>query len=348
MSESPRPPIGIIGAGAFGIVMANSAAENQAVLLYTRSAEMADRANRTRGIRGYDLHARVEVTADAEALCRRCDLVLPIVPSTAFRKTIEGFSAYLTPRHFVIHGTKGLDAPVERGGDWRRRKLDRAQVRTMSEVIREESAVIRIGCLSGPNLSSEIAEGQPSATVVASNFDEVVDAGQRALATSRFQVFGSRELLGAELAGALKNGIAVGSGVLAGRGLGKNIQAILLTRGLVEMVELGKAMGASSRAFLGSAGIGDLIATATSEKSRNFTLGLRIGRGETLDEIMAGSTVLTEGVRTLRVAYQLARHYRLHLPIFTTLHHVVIDGYPVDKALNYLMTYPYDVDVDFV
>ena len=343
-----RPPIGIIGAGAFGIVMANLAAENQSVLLYTRSEDMAVVANRERRIRDYDLHECVTVTADAERLCRECDLVMPIVPSTAFRKTIRSFGAYLTPRHFVIHGTKGFDVPIERGGDWRSRKLERAQVRTMSQVIREESAVIRIGCLSGPNLSSEIAEGQPTATVVASNFDEVVAAGLEALSTDRFQVFGSRELLGAEMAGALKNGIAVGSGVLAGRGLGKNIQAILLTRGLVEMVELGKVMGASSRAFLGSAGIGDLIATATSEKSRNFSLGYRIGRGEKLDEIMEGSTVLTEGVRTLRVAYQLARHYRIHLPIFTTLHHVVVDGYSIDRAMHYLMTYPYDVDVDFV
>ena len=343
-----RPPIGIIGAGAFGIVMANLAAENQSVLLYTRSEQMAAEANRTRRIRGYDLHEYVSVTADAAHLCAECDLVMPIVPSTAFRKTIRTFCEHLTPRHFVIHGTKGLDVPVERGGEWRDRKLTRADVRTMSEVIREESAVIRIGCLSGPNLSSEIAEGQPTATVVASDYEEVVAAGLQALSTDRFQVFGSRELLGAELAGALKNGIAVGSGVLAGRGLGKNIQAILLTRGLVEMVELGKAMGASSRAFLGSAGIGDLIATSTSEQSRNYSLGYRIGKGERLEEIMEGSTVLTEGVRTLRVAYQLARHYRIHLPIFTTLHHVVIDGYRVDRALHFLMTYPYDVDVDFV
>ena len=346
--QAIRPPIGIIGAGAFGIVMANVAAENQEVLVYTRSPGLAAEANARHRVRGYDLHERVRVTADAAEICGACDLIMPIVPSTAFRKTIRTFSPHLTPRHFVLHGTKGFDVPIARGGDWRARTLGRADVRTMSEVIREESSVLRIGCLSGPNLSREIQEGQPTAAVVASNYDEVVAAGLEAMSTSRFQIFGSRELLGAELAGALKNGIAVGSGVLAGRGLGKNIQALLLTRGLVEMVSLGKAMGASSRAFLGSAGIGDLIATATSEDSRNFSLGRRIGAGEALSEVMAGSTVLTEGVRTLRVAYQLARHYRIHLPIFTTLHHVVVDGYPVDRALHYLMTYPYDVDVDFV
>ena len=328
--------------------MANVAVANQPVLVYTRSRELAERGNRERSLRGYELAEGVRLTDDVAELCETCDLILPIVPSTAFRKTIHAFSTYLTPRHFVIHGTKGFDVPVERGGDWLSRKLGRRDIRTMSEVIREESAVIRIGCLSGPNLSREIQEGQPTATVVASNFQEVVQAGIDALSTSRFQVFGSRELLGAEIAGALKNGLAVGSGILAGKGFGKNIQAILLTRGLVEMVNLGKAMGANSRAFLGSAGIGDLIATATSEDSRNFSLGYRIGAGEPIAAITDSSEVLTEGVRTLRVAQQLARYYRIHLPIFTTLHAVAIEGYSVDRALHFLMTYPYDVDVDFV
>ncbi len=347
MADGARE-IGIIGAGAFGMVMANVAATNQPVLVYTRSRELAEAGNRERRLRGYDLAAGVHLVHDSAELCARCDLVMPIVPSTAFRKTIRTFSPHLTPRHFVIHGTKGFDVPVERGGAWNSQKLGRNQVRTMSEVIREESSVIRIGCLSGPNLSSEIQEGQPTATVVASNFEEVVEAGIQALSTDRFQVFGSHELLGAEIAGALKNGIAVGSGILAGKGLGKNIQSILITRGLVEMVNLGKAMGASSRAFLGSAGIGDLIATATSPDSRNFSLGFRIGAGEKLDTITEGSEILTEGVRTLRIVRQLTRHYRIHLPIFTTLHAVAIEGYPVDRALHFLMTYPYDVDVDFV
>ena len=343
-----RQPIGIIGAGAFGLVIANVAVVNQPVLVYTRSAELAATGNRDRELRGYPLADGIELVHDCEALCSRCNLILPIVPSTAFRKTIQSFAPHLSPRHFLIHGTKGFDVPIERGGAWGTRRLGRRDVRTMSEVIREESPVIRIGCLSGPNLSREIHEGQPTATVVASNFEEVVNAGIAALSTDRFQVFGSHELLGAELAGALKNGIAVGSGILAGKGFGKNIQAILITRGLVEMVTLGKAMGATSRAFLGSAGIGDLVATATSSDSRNFALGHRIGAGEPLSEIMEGSEVLTEGVRTLRIVRELARHYRLHLPIFTTLHHVVVGGYPVDRALHYLMTFPYDVDVDFV
>ena len=341
-------PIGIIGAGAFGAVMANVAAVNGDVLLYTRDPERARRANETREIRSTALAPSTTVIADAAELCASCDVVLPIVPSTAFRRTMRSFAGHLTPRHFVIHGVKGFDVPVARGGSWTKRRLTRADVRTMSEVVREETSVVRIGCLSGPNLSREIAEGQPTATVVASDFDEVIEAGQAALSTDKFQVFGSRELLGAEIAGALKNGLAIGSGVLEGYGLGRNIQATLITRGLVEMVNLGKRMGAGSRAFLGSAGIGDLIATSTSRDSRNYSLGYRIGRGESLDAITGGSEVLTEGVRTLRIVREMTRHYRLHLPIFNTLHAVAVDGYPVARALRFLMTYPYDVDVDFV
>ena len=341
-------PIGIIGAGAFGAVMANVAAVNAPVLLYTRDPERAAAANAAREIRGTRLADDTTVVADAAELCARCDVVLPIVPSTAFRRTMRSFAAHLTPRHFVIHGVKGFDVPVQRGASWTKRRLTRADVRTMSEVVREETTVVRIGCISGPNLSREIAEGQPTATVVASDFDEVVEAGRAALSTERFQVFGSRELLGAEIAGALKNGLAIGSGILEGYGMGRNIQATLITRGLVEMVSLGKRMGADSRAFLGSAGIGDLIATSTSRDSRNYTLGYRIGSGESLHAITGGSEILTEGVRTLRIVRELTRHYRLHLPIFNTLHAVAVDGYPVARALRFLMTYPYDVDVDFV
>lgn len=341
-------PIGIIGAGAFGTVMANVAAANGPVLLYTREEAMARRANKERQVRGYDLAESITLVSSCEELCESCELIAPIVPSTAFRKTMRSFAPYLSPRHLLIHGIKGFDVPVERGADWKGLRLKRKQIATMSEVVQQETTVVRIGCLSGPNLSEEIDAGQPTATVVASTYDEVVRAGKAAFTTDRFQVYGSRELLGAEIAGALKNGLAIGSGILAGKGFGKNIQAILLTRGLVEMVNIGKAMGASSRAFLGSAGIGDLIATATSDKSRNYALGYRIGQGEDLRAATDGSQILTEGVRTLRIARQLARVYRLHVPIFTTLHAVAVEGYPVDRALHFLMTYPYDLDVDFV
>ncbi|HNE30095.1 MAG TPA: glycerol 3-phosphate dehydrogenase, partial [Saprospiraceae bacterium] len=130
--------------------------------------------------------------------------------------------------------------------------------------------------------------------------------------------------------------------------LGRNIQGLLISRGLAEMVYFGKALGASSQAFIGVAGIGDLVATATSTNSRNYTFGTRLAKGESAAEIRDKMPELAEGVRTLRIARQLARQYKLHVPITSTLYNVVFQGLPVEKALEYLMTYPYAVDVDFL
>jgi glycerol-3-phosphate dehydrogenase (NAD(P)+) len=129
--------------------------------------------------------------------------------------------------------------------------------------------------------------------------------------------------------------------------LGRNIQGLLIARGLAEMVYFGKSLGASSQAFIGVAGIGDLVATATSTNSRNYTFGTRLAMGETATQIRETMPELAEGVRTLRIARQLARQYKLHVPITSTLHGVVFEGLPVEKALEYLMTYPYSIDVDF-
>jgi len=138
--------------------------------------------------------------------------------------------------------------------------------------------------------------------------------------------------MGAELAGALKNIIALGSGILGGMGMGKNIQAMLITRGLTEMIHYGKAMGSTARPFLGIAGIGDLVATATSDKSRNYTFGYRIGQGEAPEDIFRSMRELAEGARTLKIARGLAKHYKLHVPITTMLYNVVFEGFDKQRA----------------
>jgi glycerol-3-phosphate dehydrogenase (NAD(P)+) len=218
----------------------------------------------------------------------------------------------------------------------------------MSEVIRQESVVVRIGCLSGPNLAKEINEGQPTATVIGSKFDEVVNLGKKVLSSRYFQVFGTYEILGAELAGALKNIIAIGSGILGGLGLGKNIQALLITRGLMEMIYFGKALGASPKPFVGTAGIGDLVCTATSSDSRNYSLGFHMGQGKKVEEILATMPEVAEGVRTLKIAKYLADQLKLHVPITQMLYRAVYEGYDMREAIEYLMRYPYYVDVDFM
>lgn len=336
---------GVIGTGSFGLAISKLLAFNSDVLILCRSQETADLINRTHYYKNVTLDDRVRVTTSNEELAKTCRTIFPAIPSASLRSTMRAMSPFLKPSHFIIHCTKGLDIPEDSDDSG---VLSRAEIRTMSEVIGEETSVLRIGCLSGPNLAREIIDGQPTATLVASEFTEVIDEGQRLLNSRQFFVFGSHDIIGAEIAGALKNIFALGSGFLAGRGLGKNIQAMLITRGLHEIVYFGKAMGATADAFLGTAGIGDLIATATSTDSRNYKCGVELGKGKRLDDVLSEMDEVAEGVRTLKFAKQLAEHYKLAAPITRILYKIVYQDYAFEDALQYLMRYPYARDVDFI
>ncbi|MEL6867118.1 MAG: NAD(P)H-dependent glycerol-3-phosphate dehydrogenase [Bacteroidota bacterium] len=346
--QSIKKPIGVIGAGSFGTAISNLLAYNVDVLLFSRKKELVYKINQEHRHMGVELSQRIQATNNLQSIAESCDLIFPIVPSVHFRSMIQDLAPYLRPYHMLIHGTKGFDLTSIEQPASKDTVIERKNVHTMSEVIVQESVVMRIGCLSGPNLSAEIMAGQPTATVIGSPFSEVIKAGRKVLDSKKFHVFGTHDMLGAELAGAMKNAIAIGSGILGGLGMGKNIQAMLITRGLVEMVYMGKAMGADSKAFIGTAGIGDLIATSTSEHSRNYTFGMRMGRGESLEEITKSMPELAEGVRTIQILRQLSRHYKLHSPIIEMLYSVVFEGFDIMRALNYLMNYPYSIDVDFV
>ncbi|NJC25030.1 glycerol-3-phosphate dehydrogenase (NAD(P)+) [Lewinella antarctica] len=328
--------------------MANLIAQNTDVLVYSRNPALVEQLAKDRYRFGVKLHDRVRVINDLERVAGECQLIFPIVPSNNFRSMMRSVTKYLEPAHVLIHGTKGLDVTGIHLDDIPKKGISRRQLHTMTDVIKEESVVVRVGALTGPNLAQELLEGQPSASVVASKFDEVIARAQLVLASPQLHVFETYDLLGAELAGVLKNVIALGSGILEGHGLGKNIQAMLITRGLHEMVYFGRALGSENRAFFGTAGIGDLIATATSQKSRNYTFGHRLGKGEKLAEVAATSQELAEGVRTLMITRHLARNLRLRVPITEMLYRIVFEDFPVDEAMNYLITYPYEVDVDFL
>ena len=339
--------VGVIGAGSFGTSIANLLAYNVDVLLYSRNQSLVQQINEKGMNLGVTISKRVRATNNLKEIAERCILIFPVVPSGNFRTMMQTLGPLLRPYHIIIHGTKGFDAY---GLDFQENTplLTREQVSTMSEVIKQESVVTRVGCLSGPNLAKEILEGQPTATVIGSEFDEVISIGKKVLKSEHFHIFGTHDLLGAELAGALKNIFAIGSGILKGKGLGKNMQAMLITRGLIEMVYFGNAMGSSSSAFFGTAGIGDLVATATSKDSRNFTFGYRLGMGETVLDIEGSMPELAEGVRTLKIARQLSKYYKLRVPITEMLYNSVFENFDIDRAIHYLMNYPYDVDVDFI
>ncbi len=340
--------VGIIGAGSFGTAMANLVALNTDVLVYSRNKDLVEKLRKDRTRFGVELHERVQVVNDFAEVAGRCQLILPIVPSDNFRDMMRSVTKYLEPSHVLIHGTKGFDIAGINLNDIPGKGLDRGQVHTMTEVILEESVVVRVGALAGPNLARELLDGQPSASVIASKFDEVIQRADAVLSSQQLHVFHTHDLLGAELAGVLKNVVALGSGILKGYGLGKNVQAMLITRGLHEMIHFGRALGSDNTAFFGTAGIGDLIATATSRKSRNYMFGFRLGSGESLEEVRATSQELAEGVRTLMITRHLARNMRIRVPITEMLYRIVFENYPVAEAMNYLITYPYEVDVDFL
>ena len=342
--------VGVVGSGSFGTAVANLLAHNTDVLIYSRQEELITSINKDHFHPNFNLNLspKIRATGDLQEVAENCTLIFPIISSDGFRSVIQGLSPFLKPYHLLIHGTKGFDLKNLSEEDLRSGKITRNSVRTMSEVIMEESSVVRIGCLSGPNLAQEIMEGQPTATVIGSKFDEVVNAGKRVLSSRHFQVFGTYEILGAELAGALKNIIAIGSGILGGLGMGKNIQALLITRGLMEMIYFGKAMGTTPKPFVGTAGIGDLICTATSMSSRNYTFGYRLGQGESKEEILKSMPEIAEGVRTLKIAKHLGDHLKLQVPITQMLYRAVYEGYDLKQAIEFLMRYPYYVDVDFI
>ncbi len=328
--------------------MANILAVRNNVILYARRKEVVEEMRQTSISQGYTLNPNITPTHDLEVLADQCNVIFPIVPSGNFRSMMRELSPFLRPYHILIHGTKGLDAPDLAHWKEHNHPLTRAHVRTMSEVIREESVVVRVGCLAGPNLAKEMGNNQPAATVVASHFDEVIDIGQKLLKNNRFQVYGSSDLIGIELCGVLKNIIAIASGALSGLGLGENARALLISRGMVEMIYLGKALGGNTKAFIGLAGVGDLVATCSSTYSRNYNVGYRLAKGEALNHIQGTMEEVAEGINTIWITKRLADQYKVAAPITRILYRVLFENMSVEKALDSLMKFPLSEDVDFL
>lgn len=346
---SGNKTVGVIGAGSFGTVVANLLAPNNPVYLYVRKSDQAEEMRRTGISSGQTLHDNITPVDDIALVAEQCKLIFPVIPSQGFQEMIRSIAPYLKPDHIVIHGTKGLalsengNRSLSEGG-----KIAKEDVLTMSQLIANESVVVRIGCLAGPNLSKEMAKGLPAATVLASRFEEVISIGQAALKSDRFQVYGSRDIFGVELAGVLKNILAIGSGVVSGLALGENARALLITKGLAEIINLAKAMGAELKSFLGLAGIGDIIATCISPTSRNYTVGYRLAQGERIEHIMESMEEIAEGVNTLKIANALANNYTINCPILTTLHKGVFESLSIEAGMAYLMKYNFSMDVEFI
>ena len=349
-NASKNKPVGVIGTGSFGTAVANLLAENHPVILYSRRSEKVEEINRTKMSGGQVLHNRITATNDKDLLCDSCKLIFPSVPSKHFRSMLRDFASRLLPDHILIHTTKGLDVVDKDNSDDEKigTITTASDVLTMSQVIMQETNVKRIGCMSGPNLARELALKQPAATVIASKFDEVIEAGRFAIRSPRFQVYCSHNIIGIELAGVLKNSLALAAGALNGMNLGQNALAFLISRGIREMIQLGEALGADKSAFLGLAGIGDIIATCTSPLSRNFNVGYRIAQGETLEYILSTSSEVAEGLRTVNICNMLGKQLGLDIPIIFTTYRVLFEDMDLNEGLSFLMNYKNTFDVDFI
>lgn len=344
-----QPPIGVIGSGNFGTVIANLLAENGDVLMFTRRQDVVEAIARDRVHQGQRMHPRIAAVTSMQEIAERCTLIFPMLPSKFFREAMQQLGPHLTPAHILIHGTKGLDVQMSslQNVEAKELKLHLHQVKRMSQVIAEESCVLRIGCISGPNLSGEISKHLPAGTVIASHFDEVIEAGKAALRSDRFLVFENDDLIGVELAGVLKNILALGSGMITGLELGENARALMITRGWRELMRIAEIFGSDKNAFMGLAGIGDMIATCSSPQSRNYSVGMRLAKGEQLADILASMDEVAEGINTVRTAMGLIRQYRIHSPLIRAFHLVLFEHVPIQDAIKGLLSHQHGPDVDF-
>jgi len=338
-------PVGIIGGGNFGMAIAKLISAKNEVILHSRRQEFVDDINRGKDYKTYPLNSNLSATNDIEELCNKCDVIYPVSPSEHFYEMITNAAPHLSPRHILIHGTKGFHVYSEAAS---LEELDIDQVYTISQLILKETDVKRVGALCGPNLATEILEDLPTATVVASPYDEVIKIATKHLSGPSFYVFNSYDIIGAEMAGALKNVIAIASGIVRGRNFGKNAEAMLITRGLNEIIKMASLIGVNYEAFLGTAGIGDLIATATSPLSRNYTCGVRIAKGESVDQILATSSESIEGLRSVKVAQALIKKHKLRSPIVSIIYQIIYENLDVEESIKRLMRYPVTKDVDFI
>ena len=292
---------------------------------------MAANRRNPRYLKDAELPKKVFLTTDLADAVYKVPIVIMAVPARAMDTTARAMSGVLRTQ-----SRKGDDGPLVLSAA---KGLDPDTGRLMSQVLSEalgERAVV--GALSGPNIAIEVAEGLPTATVIACANGSRAEDAQRRLSGSRLRAYTNDDVIGVEVGGAMKNVIAIAAGIADGMGAGDNAKAALMTRGLVEMTRLGVALGARARTFSGLTGLGDLIVTCSSPHSRNRTLGEGIGKGETLEDLEAKMTMVAEGVNTTRVAVGLGERLGIELPIARSLAEIMFEGADVMTVTAKLMT----------
>lgn len=299
-----RLKVGLLGGGSWGTTVAALVSRNAPITLWARDAETVGDINthneNRKYLPGIALPPALRATADMAEVVAGSDVLVMGVPSHSFRAVLEEAKTHLRPWVPVISLTKGLEL---------------SSAKRMTELIEEVLPGHPVGVLTGPNLAREIMTGQAAASVLSMEDEIVVRALQPVFHSGLFRVYTNTDLLGCELGGVLKNIIAIAVGMGDGLGAGDNTRSALMTRGLSEITRLGVAMGGRAETFAGLTGMGDLIATCTSPLSRNRHVGVELGKGRPIDEIIAGMNMVAEGVKSAPTVIALAERYGLDMPI---------------------------------
>ncbi|MGQ0823641.1 MAG: NAD(P)H-dependent glycerol-3-phosphate dehydrogenase [Actinomycetota bacterium] len=316
--EANAVKVAVIGAGSWGTAVAAVVAANAPTVLWARRAELAETISSTHenpdylpGVRLPDSLRATDSIADA---CIDADVVVLGVPSHGFRAVLEDARALIGSRVPVVSLSKG----IEQGTLLRMTEV-------VADVLEDHDAAC-IGVLTGPNLAKEVAAGQPSASVVATADATVAEQLQRLFFAPTLRVYTNPDVVGCEMAGALKNVLAIGAGIADGLGYGDNTKAALMTRGLAELARLGVALGGDPLTFAGLAGMGDLIATCSSPQSRNRHVGVELGKGRSLDEVVTEMNMVAEGVKSTAAVLELAARHDVEMPLASFVGRVLYDN----------------------
>jgi glycerol-3-phosphate dehydrogenase (NAD(P)+) len=318
--------VAVIGAGSWGTAVAAMVARHQTVVLWARRPELADRINASSEnpdyLPGYRLPFGLRSTSKLTEAVEGARIVVMAVPSHGFAAVMDDIPE-LSPDVPVVSLTKGIEETT---------------LRRMTEIVAQDLPDHdrgRIAVLTGPNLAGEVVAGHPTAAVVAAADPDTAALLQQTFMTPSFRVYTNPDLVGCELAGSLKNVMAIAAGMSSGLGFGDNTRAALITRALAELTRLGVALGGQPATFAGLAGMGDLIATCTSTQSRNHRVGVELARGRRLEEIIAEMRMVAEGVKTTRAVLELAERAGVEMPIASQVGTVLYEGrHPRDAVMT--------------
>ena len=332
-----KKPIAVLGGGSFGTAIANLLASNQHdVRLWMRDAQQAQGINENRQnpryLKGVQVLDGVLALTDLAATLAECDLIFVALPSTALRSVLTPYADVLSGK-MLVSTTKGIEAK---------------SFLLMSQILEDIAPQARVGVLSGPNLAREVAAHALTATVVASEDQALCQTVQAVLHGATFRVYASADRFGVELGGALKNVYAIIAGMAAALDMGENTKSMLITRALAEMTRFAVKLGANPMTFLGLAGVGDLIVTCTSPKSRNYQVGFALGEGLSLEEAVERLGEVAEGVNTLKVLKAKSQEMGVYMPLVAGLHAILFEGRTLEQIIGALMSGEPKTDVDFI